>query len=167
MGGNGRKGGQVMRGLLKLIIFGGLFLTVALISTPAMSHDAGSNQATGVALTELRSFLFDASARRAFANGNSEATAVNNFLEAFPGWAQQELLDIVMLIMQESGTDATKQVSVYQSGGAQGAMASFSPAVRERVDNLMKKLATDPNFNQPKNINKMRRTMPVLKHSQG
>jgi hypothetical protein len=117
-------------------------------------------------LKELRSFLFDASARRAFANGNSEATAVNNFLEAFPGWAQQELLDIVMVIMQESGTDAMKHSAAYQSGGTQGALESFSPAVRERVDNLMKKLSTDPNFNQPKNISKMRRLLPVLKHNQ-
>ena len=155
-----------MRGLLKLILFVGFFLTAALISTPAISAEAGSNHATGAALTELRSFLFDASARRNFANGNSEATAVNNFLEAFPGWAQQELLDIVMLIVQESGTDATKHASAYQSGGTQRAMDSFSPAVRERVDNLMKKLATDPNFNQPKNINKMRRMIPVLKHNQ-
>lgn len=154
-----------MRGLLKLIIFGGFFLTVGLISPPAISNDAGSSQATGAALTELRSFLFDASARRTFASGNSEATAVNNFLEAFPGWAQQELLDIVMLIIQESVTDATKHVSTYQSGGAQRAMDSFSPAIRERVDNLMKKLATDPNFNQPKNISKMRRLIPVLKHN--
>ena len=155
-----------MRGWLKLIIVGGFFLTAALISTPAISNEAGSNQATGAALTELRTFLFDASARRTFASGNSEATAVNNFLEAFPGWAQQELLDIVMLIMQESGTDATKHASAYQSGGAQRAMDSFSPAVRERVDNLMKKLATDPNFNQSKNISKMRRMIPVLKHNQ-
>jgi hypothetical protein len=155
-----------MRGLIKLIFFVGFFLTAALISTPAISADAGSNQATGAALTELRSFLFDASARRTFANGNSEATAVNNFLEAFPGWAQQELLDIVMLIVQESGTDATKHASAFQSGGAQGAMDSFSPAVRGRVDNLMKKLATDPNFNQPKNISKMRRLIPALKHNQ-
>jgi hypothetical protein len=71
-----------------------------------------------------------------------------------------------MVIIQESGTDANKHTSAYQSGGAQGAIDSFSPAVRERVDNLMKKLATDPNFNQPKNISKMRRMIPVLKHNQ-
>lgn len=115
------------------------------------------------ALKDLKGFLFDPGARSAFAKGNSAATSANNFLEAFPGWAQTELLEIVMLIASESMTGATKHADAYQQGGVAGAKASFSPAVRARVDAFVGKLSKDPSFNNPTNLKKMNQLLPALK----
>jgi len=117
----------------------------------------------GAAVKELREFLFDPAARRDFAKGRGDATQANNFLEAFPPWAQTELLEIVLMIASESGVESTKHVSAYQSGGVQGAKASFSPAVRSRTDAFINKLMKDPSFNNPQNLKKMNSLLPSLK----
>ena len=124
-----------------------------------------TSQATannGAALADLREFLFNPTARKDFSNGKSDATSANNFLEAFPPWAQNELLEIVMTIVTESMEGSTKHVDAYKNGGVQGAMASFSPAVRARVDAFIQKLSTDPAFNTPANLQKLKTLLPAI-----
>lgn len=138
-----------------------LLLLMALLTFQSNAVRAGSEN--DAALKDLKGFLFDPGARAAFAKGNSAATSANNFLEAFPGWAQTELLEIVMLIASESMTGATKHADAYQQGGVAGAKASFSPAVRARVDAFVGKLLKDPSFNNPTNLKKMNQLLPVLR----
>jgi hypothetical protein len=47
-------------------------------------------------------------------------------------------------------------------GGVKGAMDSFSPAVRERVNSFMQKLVKDPKFNKPENLRKMNQLLPAI-----
>ena len=119
-------------------------------------------QDNGAALADLRGFLFNPSARKDFANGKADATSANNFLGAFPQWAQNELLEIVMTIATESMLDASNHVDAYKNGGVQGTMTSFSPAVRARVDAFIQKLSADPSFNTPGNLQKLKNLMPQL-----
>ncbi len=122
-----------------------------------------STPGNGNVIQDLRSFLFDPAARRDFAKGNQDASAVNNYLEAFPKWAQNELLEIVMMIASESMLDSSKHVAAYQQGGVEGAKASFSPAVRARSDQLFQKLMNDPSFNTPENLQRLNKLMPVIR----
>ena len=130
-----------------------VFLLISGVSLAPAPSSAQS--ADGGALSELRTFLFDSSARKSFVNGKADATASNNFLEAFPPWAQNELLEIVMTITSESMLGSAQHVTAYQNGGAESAMGSFSPAVRARIDALFKKLEADKSFNNPSNLIKM------------
>lgn len=138
-----------------------LLLTMALLTL--QSHAVRAASENDAALKDLKGFLFDPGARAAFAKGNNAATSANNFLEAFPNWAQTELLEIVMLIASESMTGATKHADAYQQGGVAGAKASFSPAVRARVDAFVGKILKDPSFNNPTNLKKMNQLLPVLR----
>jgi hypothetical protein len=139
----------------------GLFLT-ALCCGRAVAQSTDHSENTA-ALQDLQKFLFDPAARASFSQGKSDATAANNFLEAFPKWAQNELLEIVMMIAAESMLGASKHVTAYQQGGVQGAKESFSPAVKARVDGLIQKLQSDPKFNNPGNLQHMNRLLPALK----
>ena len=133
---------------------------ITCVAAFAVAPLATGQEADPAALKELRSFLFDTNARRDFAKGKADATASNNFLEAFPSWAQTELLDIIVSIATESGLGASQHVSSYQNGGAEAAKNSFSPAVQSRIDALFKKLQSDPSFNNPSNLNRMQSLMP-------
>jgi hypothetical protein len=140
----------------------GLLLGFCLVDggAPLGTARAADNAA---AIKDLREFLFDPIARRDFAKGKGDATQANNFLEAFPAWAQAELLEIVLMIASESGVDSSKHVTAYQRAGVQGAKSSFSPAVRSRTDAFINKLMKDPSFNNPQNLKKMNSLLPSLK----
>lgn len=139
-----------------------VILWIGFLSQPVLAQSNTGNSDDQVALKDLRAFLFDPKARSSFSQGKSDATQANKFLEAFPPWAQNELLEIVMMIASESMQDSTKHVTAYQTGGVKGAMDSFSPAVRDRVQSFMKKLGKDPSFNNPENLKKMNRLLPAV-----
>lgn len=139
-----------------------IILLLGFLSQAAIAQTSVGSSDNQAALDDLRTFLFDPKARSSFAQGKSDATQVNKYLEAFPQWAQNELLEIVMMIAKESMQDATKHVTAYQTGGVKGAMDSFSPTVRDRVTRLMQKLVKDPTFNNPENLRKMNQLLPAI-----
>jgi hypothetical protein len=139
-----------------------IMILLGFLSQAVMAQTSAGSSDDQAALKDLRTFLFDPKARSSFAQGKTDATQANKYLEAFPQWAQSDLLEIVMMIATESMQDATKHVTAYQTGGVKGAMDSFSPAVRERVQSFMKKLAKDPSFNNPQNLKKMNQLLPAI-----
>jgi hypothetical protein len=113
------------------------------------------------ALKDLEKFLFNTAERQAYSKQDSKAKAANNYLESFPPWAQQELLEIVMMVMKEEGEGAARHGNTAANSGAQAAAQNFSPAVRARMSALSKKLMNDKSFNNPSNMQKMKSTMPT------
>ena len=147
-------------GTFLILIF---LMSYSFISDSALAGETSQPSAdNGAALADLREFLFNPSARKDFSNGKADGTAANNFLEAFPPWAQNELLDIVMMIVTESMEGSSKHVDAYRNGGVQGATASFSPAVRARVDAFIQRLSADPAFNTPANLQKLKTLLPAI-----
>lgn len=126
---------------------------VALIlagSQPALGQGRTQTAADEQANNDLEKFLFASTQRQAFSQGNQKAQQANDFLERFPPWAQQELLEIVMMIMRESGEGAMKHGTAYQAGGHGAAMGSFSPAVKAKIRALSQKLNADKKFDAKK-----------------
>jgi hypothetical protein len=142
--------------------FTSIMILLGFLSQAVMAQTTAGSSDDQAALKDLRTFLFDPKARSSFAQGKTDATQANKYLEAFPQWAQNELLEIVMMIATESMQDSAKHVSAYQAGGVKGAMDSFSPAVRERVNSFMQKLVKDPKFNNPENLRKMNQLLPAI-----
>ena len=124
---------------------------------------AEDSAADMMALSQLSDFLMDSVARRTFAQQKGgQALQVNNYVEKFPDYAQKELMEIVMIIMRESKAGAMKHVAAFQSQGKEGATNSFSPAVKTRIDNLVRRLNADKQFMAPSNLNQMKQSMPDL-----
>lgn len=111
-------------------------------------------------LEQLRSFLNNTAERTAYANQKADSKQSNDFLMAFPEWAQKEILEIIMLIMAEQGKDPMSYDQTAKNQGYQAAAKQFSPQVQARVEALTKKLSSDPSFNTPKNLNQMQQKMP-------
>lgn len=114
------------------------------------------------ALGELQQFMNDPAARSENANGDPQAAQAESLFRGYPPYAQQELNAIVMMIMNESGEGATRHTDAYQTGGAQGALGSFSPAVRARIAALQTRLEQDPSFNTPENLQRMHSLFPAF-----
>ncbi len=125
---------------------------------PSLALAAEPNQQ---ALKDLESFLFNAAERQAYSKNDPKASAANNYLESFPSWAQQEMLEIVMMVMREEGEGAARYGSMAAASGAASAGQKFSPAVRSRMDALVKRLMADKNFNSSSNLEKMKTKMPM------
>lgn len=143
------------------------FTTAVLVILTWAPNASAQSLGQGVdagAIADLQKFIFDDVARRAEVNkpGNTAGKQANDFVEAFPPWATQEIFEIMMMIMRESGEKALKHSDAYAAGGVQGARASFSPAVNARVDALIKRLEADRSFNNPKNLQQMQQKMPPL-----
>ena len=128
-----------------------------ILAQPKLSADANHD----AAMTELRKFIMNDVARKAYANKSYHSKSANDFVESFPPYAKQEILEIMLLILQEKGGSAIQDVNRMKSGGARNAYGGFSPNVRGRVDALVRKLKSDKNFNSKSNLNRMRKTMPA------
>jgi hypothetical protein len=137
-----------------------LAVTLLAASIAAAPGLAAAQDADDAALADLQRFLDDPAARNENAASDPNAAAVENLLRAYPSYAQQELLAIAQMIVQESGAGAQKHVDAYQQGGAAGAAASLSPAVRARISALETRLEHDPSFNTPENLDRMRGEIP-------
>jgi hypothetical protein len=114
------------------------------------------------AIAAVQTMLFDDVARRAFAGTQPGGAQANAYVEAFPAWATQEILEIMMMMLRESGDGATKHANAYGAGGVGGARASMSPAVNRRIDALVAKLKADPSFNNAPNLRRLQQQMPAL-----
>jgi hypothetical protein len=133
-------------------------LLFAALAAPGLAAaQAGSDDA---ALGDLERMLADPAARNENAASDPHAAAVEDLLGGYPPYAQQELGAIAMMIVRESGEDASQHVDAYQRGGPEAAARSFSPAVRARVAALEQRLAQDPSFNSPANLQRMHGQIP-------
>jgi len=130
-------------------LIAGFVLTVFVGSGPASAQTTQDQEA----LNAVRALLFNDTERKALGATDPKARDANNYLEQFPADAQQEILEIVMLIMTESGEGALKHGDAFNKGGAAGAMKSFSPEVQKRIKALGEKLNKDPKFKKSQNTN--------------
>lgn len=112
-------------------------------------------------MKHLQDFIFNDVARKAFSDKTPESKAANDFVESFPPYAKQEILEIMLLIMQEKGMKAGDDVNRMKKSGAQSAYTGFSPAVKAKVDALVNKLKNDKKFNNPENLKNMNQKMPA------
>jgi len=140
-----------------------LVLPAALAALVLASPPAAPGQSVDpdpAALAETRRLLGDPAAREAWAARSPQAAEADALASGFPPWAREEIDEIVMLILQESGEGASRHTDAYQRGGAAAAMGSFSPAVRARIAALEERLAADPEFNTPENMARMQALFP-------
>lgn len=133
-----------------------LFLVYGLNVATSVFAQSANEQALG----DLRKFLFDPQARASFVHGKADASAANHFLESFPPWAQQDLLEIVMMVVTEEGANADRRSQTLARSGGLAAKNSFSPPVQAKIEALFRKLEKDPAFNNPRNLEQMKRKMP-------
>jgi hypothetical protein len=120
-----------------------LWILTILVST-LVAVRGFADEAHDQAIQSLQSFLFNAPERRAFANQNPKAQEANNYLESFPSWAQQEILEIIMEVMKQEGENASRYGNIAATSGAEAAGQQLSPALRARVAALAKRLKSDP-----------------------
>jgi len=64
----------------------------------------------------------------------------------FPPNIQKRLEKVVLMIIQESGANATRHVDAMNTSGPEGAFNSFSPAVQKEIQEIAKELERDPEF---------------------
>ena len=142
-----------MRSYLLLVLLAGS------LALPGLGFAQADDEAP---LGELQQLMNDPAARSENAASDPHAAQAESLFNGYPPYAQNELNAIVMMIMSESGEGATRHTDAYQSGGAEGAFASFSPAVRARIEALQSRLEQDPSFNTPENLARMRSLFPAF-----
>jgi hypothetical protein len=98
------------------------------------------------AMSMLRGFFADPAARADYASKNPAAMQAEQSLLAFPPNIQRRLEKVVLMIMQESGANATRHVDAAKISGPEGAFNSFSPAVQREIQAIAKELEKDPEF---------------------
>ena len=98
------------------------------------------------AMSMLRDFFADPAARADYASKNPGALQAEQSLLAFPPNVQRRLEKVVLMIMQESGANATRHIDAAKISGPEGAFNSFSPAVQKEIQEIAKELEKDPEF---------------------
>ena len=98
------------------------------------------------AMSMLRDFFANPAARTYYASKNPAALQAEQNLSQFPPNIQRRIEKIVLMIMQESGTNASRHVDAMKTSGAEGAFNSFSPAVQREIQELAKELERNPEF---------------------
>jgi hypothetical protein len=125
-----------LRGLGFIILFASIWVSNGLAQD-------NTHQATMSALT---SFFADPTARADYASKNPGALQAEQSLLAFPPNIQRRLEKVVLMIMQESGANATRHIDAAKVSGPEGAFNSFSPAVQREIQEIAKELEKDPEF---------------------
>ena len=98
------------------------------------------------AMSMLRDFFADPAAIADNASKNPAALQSEQNLSQFPPNIQKRLEKIVLMIMPESGANASRHVDAMNTSGAEGAFNSFSPEVQREIQSLAKDLERDPEF---------------------
>ncbi len=98
------------------------------------------------AMSMLRDFFGDPAARADYAAKNPAASQVEQDLARFSPEIQKRLEKIVLMIMQESGANASRHVEAGRVSGPEGAFNTFSPAVQREIQELARELERDPAF---------------------
>ena len=125
---------------LRLLGFVILFLGIS------VSNGLAQDDAHQAAMSALASFFADPAARADYASKNPGALQAEQNFAQFPPNIQKRLEKIVLMIMQESGANATRHVDAAKISGPEGAFNSFSPAVQKEIQEIAKELEKDPEF---------------------
>jgi len=125
-----------------LIILGVTIFTFVFLVNNTYAQDS-SNEA---AMSMLKDFFADPAARADYASKNPEALQAEKNLSQFPPNIQKRLEKVVLMIMEESGANATQHVDANKTSGAEATFNSFSPAVQREIQDIAKELEKDPEF---------------------
>lgn len=98
------------------------------------------------AMSALASFFAAPAARTDYASKNPAALQAEQNLSQFPPNIQKRLEKIVLMIMQESGANASRHVEAGKISGPEGAFNSFSPSVQREIQDIAKELEKDQEF---------------------
>jgi len=123
--------------ILAIIIFACVFLA---------NYAFAQDKTHEAAMSMLTDFFADPAARADNASKNPAALQAEQNLSQFPPNIQKRLEKIVLMIMQESGANASKHVDAGNLSGPEGAFNTFSPAVQREIQDLAKELEKDPKF---------------------
>ncbi|MDQ5986415.1 MAG: hypothetical protein CSYNP_02139 [Syntrophus sp. SKADARSKE-3] len=126
----------------KLFIIGFVIFAFILSANNILAQD----KAHEAAMLMLKEFLADQAARVDYAAKNPGALQAEQNLSQFPSNIQKRIEKIVLMIMQESGENASKYVDTSKALGQEGAFNSFSPSVQKEIENLARELEKDPDF---------------------
>jgi len=126
----------------KYLMVGVVIFTFVFLANNAFAQDKNHE----AAMSMLSSFFADPAARADYASKNPQALQAEQSLSQFPPNIQKRLEKIVLMIIQESGANASKHVDAKNTSGAEGAFNSFSPAVQREIQALAKELERDPEF---------------------
>jgi hypothetical protein len=124
------------------MILGVTIFTFVFLLNNTYAQDS-SNEA---AMSMLKDFFADPAARADYASKNPEALQTENDLSQFPPNIQKRLEKVVLMIMEESGANATQHVDANKTSGAEATFNSFSPAVQREIQDIAKELEKDPEF---------------------
>ncbi len=130
-----------MKSRYKLIMYV-IFCILLLQAIPATAGD----RADDAAIALLQSFMADPAARADYASRNPQARQAELQLQQFPPAVQKRIERVVIMIMEESGSGASRHVEAAKASGPEGAFLSFSPAVQREIAAIARELAKDPEF---------------------
>ena len=125
-----------------LMILGVTIFAFVFLANKAFAQDKTHE----AAMSMLRDFFADPAARADYASKNPGALQAEQNLSQFPPNIQKRLENIVLMIMQESGANASRHVDAGKISGPEGAFNSFSPTVQKEIQELAKELERDPEF---------------------
>jgi len=123
--------------ILAVLIFSFIFLA---------NHAFAQDKSHEAAMSMLSDFFADPSARSDYASKNPAALQAEQSLAQFSPNIQKRFEKIVLMIMQESGANASRHVEAGNTSGPERAFNTFSPAVQREIQDLAKELERDPEF---------------------
>lgn len=124
------------------LILGAVICALLFLAIQAWAQDPGNE----AAMSLLKDFFADSAVRTDYASKNPDARQAEQNLQQFPPDIQKRIEKVVLMIMQESGANATKHVEASQASGAEGAFLSFSPAVQREIQAIALELEKYPEF---------------------
>jgi hypothetical protein len=112
----------------------------------SVSGGFAQDNAHTAAVSALTSLLADPVARVDSGVKGPEALKAAQLLMAFPPHIQRRLENVILMILQESGTSSNSHVDALNISGPKGAFQSFSPAVQREIEAMARELEQDPEF---------------------
>ena len=126
----------------RFFLAAGLAIAFVFLASNAFAQDKTHE----AAMSMLQGFFADPAARADYASKNPAALQAEQGLSQFPPNIQKKLENIVLMIMQESGANASRYLEEAKISGPEGAFNSFSPAVQKEIQAIAHELEKDPEF---------------------
>ena len=125
-----------------------LYFSIAMLILLIISVSSvfAQDNAHTAAMSALTSLLADPAARVDSVVKDPEALKAAQLLTAFPPHIQKRLENVVLMIIQENGTNPNSYVDALNISGPKGAFQSFSPTVQREIGAIARELEQDPEF---------------------
>lgn len=130
-----------------------IYVIACILLLHAIPATAG-DQADDAALALLQNFMADRTARAEYASRNPQARQAELQLQQFPPAIQKRIERVVLMILEESGSGASRHVEAAKASGPEGAFLSFSPAVQREIAAIARELEKDPEFMKKTRVGK-------------